>query len=233
MDAGLRMRHQVFSCLITIWLVVVCAAQAQTPPIPNSAAVGDTSSRPDAINESDLEIFWFKDKTTGELVPVSITLEELQELKLLKEQLIPRDPAPDVYVFQGDVGLTGTADEHVAQFTVKVNIRIRENSDSESLSWIRVPLRLNQTILMSDAYVGPGELLVSYDKQGDGYVAWLRAAPNSDHAITLNIKLPVVRVAGKLRVSLLTPQRPTRLQLEVPGSDLDVTTNDSEVNILT
>ena len=233
MDAGLRMRHQVFSCLITIWLVVVCAAQAQTPPIPNSAAVGDTSSRPDVINESDLEIFWFKDKTTGELVPVAGTLEDLQKLKLLSKQLIPPDPAPDVYVFQGDVGLTGTADEHVAQFTVKVNIRIRENSDSESLSWIRVPLRLNQTILMSDAYVGPGELLVSYDKQGDGYVAWLRAAPNSDHAITLNIKLPVVRVAGKLRVSLLTPQRPTRLQLEVPGSDLDVTTNDSEVNILT
>ena len=234
MDAFPRMRHQVFSYLVTILLVAVCAAQAQTPPNPNNVPVGDTSPRSDVVTESDIEIFWLRSKN-GEMVPVpDLTLEEYTKLILLQDQLIPRDPAPDVYVFQGDVGFIGTANDHEAQFTVKVNIRVRENGDGESLTWIRVPLRLNQTILMPGTkHVGPGEFFVSYQKQGDGYVAWLRAAPNTDHAITLNIKLPVVRVAGRLRVSMLIPQRPTQLQLEVPGSDLDVTTNNLAENILT
>lgn len=234
MDVGLRMPKQVFWQIVIIGLLAAGAARAQTPPVPTGDPAADPMPRRETITESDLETFWLRtDKGKLVLVP-EMTLELYQELSLLKDQVIHRDSAPDFYAFQGDVGFTGTASEHEAQFTVQLNIRLRENEDADSLTWIRVPLRLNQSILMPGVkHVGPGDFFVSYEKQGDGYVAWLRAAANSDHAITLRIKLPVVRVAGRMRVSLLTPQRPTQLQLEVPGTDLDVATNNLVENILT
>jgi len=234
MDAGLPTRHQVFGCFVTIWLVGVCVAHAQNPSPSGGTASTDANPPRDVVTESDLKIFWLRGKS-GELVPVAdLTVEEYTRLRLLEEKLIPRDAAPEVYAFQGDIGFSGKANEDEAQFTVQFNIRLRDNGDEQPLSWVRVPLRLNQTILMPGAkHVGAGEFFILYEKQGDGYVAWLRAPPNSEHAITLNIKLPVVRVAGKLRVSMLTPPRPTQLQLEVPGTNLEVTTNNIEENILT
>ncbi|MFP6616466.1 MAG: hypothetical protein VCB26_08680, partial [Candidatus Hydrogenedentota bacterium] len=79
--------------------------------------------------ESDLTILWLR-TPTGELVPVpDLTLEEYQQLTLLKDQVIPREPAPDVYLFQDDIGFTGTANENEAQFKVTMNIRVRDHGD--------------------------------------------------------------------------------------------------------
>ena len=82
MDARQRKRHQVFSYLVTIGLVAVCAAQAQTPPNAQSVPAGDTSPRPDVVTESDIKIFWLRSKN-GEMVPVpDLTLEEYTKLIL-------------------------------------------------------------------------------------------------------------------------------------------------------
>ncbi len=233
MDAGLRTRQQVFGSFVTICLVVVYAAHVQAQPTPSGEQAAENSAPRDVVIESDLEIFWLRGKS-GELVPVAdLTVEEYTRLRLLEKELIPLEAAPELYAFQGDIAFTGTAAAGEAQFTIQLNIRLRDRDDAEAQPWVRVPLRLNKTILMPGGkHVGTGDFFVSYEKQGDGYVAWLRAAPNSVHAITLSVKMPVVRVAGRKRVAMLTPSRPTQIQLEVPGEDLDVTTNNLEENIL-
>jgi hypothetical protein len=234
MDAGLRMRHQVFSCLVTIWLVAVCAAQAQPPLTPETVPGGDPLPPREVVIESNIKILWLQ-SPSGELVPAAdLTVAEYNKLILLRDNYISPNLVPTDFSFNDDIGFTGTANEVEARFKVTMNIRVRDNSDGESPSWIRIPLRLNQTILMPGAkHVGNGEFFVTYEKQGDGYVAWLRAAPNSSHLITLNIKLPVVRVGGKLRVSLLAPHQATQFKLEVPGTDLEVTTGNLVESILT
>lgn len=235
MDVSLRTLQQAFCHFAAICLVVVCAARAQPPPPPPAGEpAAEAPPRRDVVADSDLKIFWLRSKTGG-LVPVpDLTVEEFVRLSLLQDPSFPADAAPEIYAFQGDIGFTGTASADEAEFTVQLNVRVRETADSNSNPWIRIPLRLNQAILLPGIkHVGQGDFLPSYQKQGDGYVAWLRAAPNSDHAITMKIKVKVVRTAGRFRVSLLTPQTPTKLQLEVPGSDLDVTTNNLEENILT
>jgi hypothetical protein len=96
--------------------------------------------------------------------------------------------------------------------------------------WVRVPLRMNRAILVS----GPDESsahFISFDRAGDGYVAWCHA-DQADHELRLKLKVPLVHDAGKTRFSWLSPVGPSRFVLRFPREVIDVESNNEEVNII-
>ncbi len=66
-------------------------------------------------------------------------------------------------------------------------------------------------------YEGSGEYFLSFEGEGEGYVAWIRGAAEKPHAITLNLLRPLSTVGQETRLRLLIPRATeSKLKLTVP-----------------
>ena len=78
------------------------------------------------------------------------------------------------------------------ELTIQFRILVREEQ------WMRIPLRLDQAVLREPPqYQGPGEQLLHFEGDGDGYVLWIRAPAGKQQQVTLKMLLPLASSATR------------------------------------
>ena len=99
-----------------------------------------------------------------------------------------------------------------AELNIQFRILVREDQ------WTRIPLRLDQAVLRETAqYQGPGEHFLSFEGDGEGYVAWVRGAAGQQHQFTLKMLVPLTVMGQETRLRLLAPRATaSELKLKVP-----------------
>lgn len=186
-------------------------SESEEPAPPRPGIAEPTPNGPmgrGPLEASPLDTYLFRDKK-GNLVPViGRTFEELEELFKQKKGLVP--PAPPSYSLDA-LTLSGSVEGGLANLQVSATIRVRESG------WIRVPLRLNKSVLReATTYEGPGEHFVLYEEQ-DGYVCWLSGTGDKPHVVKLNVSLPVRALGAQSRIETILPRATeSSLKLLVP-----------------
>ena len=181
------------------------AGKEKAPP----AESAEPAARP--VEESHPSIFYLKDKQGNLQAVPNFTLEDFEELYKLKHQLVEGDPRPRYSLQQmlatGTVNAAGQA-----ELTVQCRILVRDEQ------WTRIPLRLDQAVLREPAqYQGPGEHFVTFEGEGEGYVAWIRGPAEQSHQLTLKMLVPVTALGPEMRLRLLAPRATaSELRFKVP-----------------
>jgi len=154
-------------------LLLACALLA------GSAGVGAEPAP--AVKEVGPEIFYLRDDG-GRLVPVpGFGYRDFVDLLRLKDGL-PGVPQPPAAVLErievaGDLVPNGTG---VCELTITLRLR------QTRAGWARVPLALSGVALTAPPeHEGEGRLILDADSATPGYEAWLEAAVDSVHTVTL------------------------------------------------
>ncbi len=227
---------------ICLWLLVpglVCLigsqGEAQVSPTDSSpTGVVSGGSRIDAreaqsaedppwmkpiggIGPSEFDVIQILD-SEGNLVPIpaNTTWEQYQKWLIAVRQ--NSDSVPPAYSVNA-IEITGHADNEYA--TVQAQIEIQVHLDE---TWVRVPLKLNEAILLpSPTYNGPGEVAFA-GRESDGAKSWyFRGA--GIHKLTLPMKLLVRKQLPDRRIQLQLPQPEpavSRLDLSVEHRNISV-----------
>ncbi|MFM8377907.1 MAG: hypothetical protein ACKOB1_01120 [Planctomycetia bacterium] len=173
-------------------LLLACALLA------GSAGVGEEPAP--AVKEVGPEIFYLRDDG-GRLVPVpGFGYRDFVDLLRLKDGL-PGVPQPPAAVLErievaGDLVPNGTG---VCELTITLRLR------QTRAGWARVPLALSGVALTAPPeHEGEGRLILDADSATPGYEAWLEAAVDSVHTVTLVGVVAVERgpAADTLRLDL-------------------------------
>ncbi len=176
-----------------------------------SSTAESALSSPQKIEESFPSIFYLSDEH-GKLQAVpNFTLKDFEDLYKLKHQLVQGDLRPR-FSLQQMIASATINSAGQAELTVQFRIVVREDQ------WTRVPLRLDQAVLREPAqYQGPGEDLLSFEGEGDGYVAWLHGSAGQMHQLTLKLLVPLTVAGQETRMRLLAPRATaSELRLKVP-----------------
>ena len=188
------------------------AAPDRPPPtVPRTVPTLAPSASATEVVEAKPEVYYLQDKT-GELVPViNFPLEEFERLRRLTDAEAAKPRKPD-YRWES-IEATGTADDRHARLQVKFTALV------DGQGWIRVPLQLRGAVLGRQAqYQGPGKIAVQFDAVEKQYVVWIQGAGEKPHELTLNVVVPVERIAGSTGIRLDVPRAwSTSLSLKVAG----------------
>lgn len=189
------------------------AGSALPPETPVAGRIAAAPPAPSPVEATEPPIYYLKDRD-GNLVPVpGFSLEEFEELYRLKNRLGQPDPRPR-HSLQS-VTVAGTADEDRAELDIQAKFVVRD------ASWVRIPLRFDRA-MMTEAWrhEGEGECFVQADDAGEGYVAWVRATPATEHTVTFRAVSPVAVSGAQHRLRLTFPRATTgeiRLRVPQPG----------------
>lgn len=206
-------------CGLLLWCSTVRAEDggrdrgAERGPAPAKGSPAEPAATAPAkpVEEAQPPLYYLKDKK-GELQPVpNFTLEDFEELYKLKHQLVQGDQRPRYSLQQ--ISATGAVTAAgYAELVFQVHVLVREDQ------WTRVPLRLDQAVLREPVqYQGPGEQIVHFEGEGEGYVAWIRGPAGKQHQLTLKVFVPLTTVGEETRLRLLVPRATTsELKLKVP-----------------
>ena len=205
------------ACLLHFAVLMTClplAAQDAAPPRPEkekTAPAESPEAPPRRIEEASPSIYYLKDKQ-GNLQPVpNFSLEEFEDLYKLKHQLVQGDQRPRHSLQQ--VLATGSVNQAgQAELSVQFRILVREDQ------WTRVPLRLDQAVLREPVqHQGGGEHFLSFERDGDGYVAWIRGGAGGPQQLTLKVLVPLAAVGQETRLRLVLPRATaSELKFKVP-----------------
>lgn len=195
-----------------MWCLLAAAQDSGAPVTPEPGkAVPETPVEPPArpVEETLLPVY-LKDKDGNLQAAINWTIEELEELYQLKNQLKQPDQAPR-YSVQW-MSANGTASDDHADLTIQFKILVRDKQ------WVRVPLRLEQAVLREGVtYQGSGEQFLHFEEEGEGYVSWIRGGAGQQHQLTLKMLVPLVGVGEETRLRLFMPRATSSdLKLRVP-----------------
>jgi len=177
------------------------------------------------VKEVGPEIFYLRDDG-GRLVPVpGFGYRDFVDLLRLKDGL-PGVPQPPAAVLErievaGDLAPNGTG---VCELTITLRLR------QTRAGWGRVPLALSGVALTAaPEHQGEGRLILDADATARGYEAWLDAAVDSVHTVTLvgavavergpaadTLRLELPRATASL-VRLLTPRDAPQVDVRPGG----------------
>ena len=185
-----------------LWCAAALAQQPAPPAEPAKAAPTPApSSEPAAspVQEVQPSLYYLKDKD-GNLQPVpNFKFEDFEEMVKRKHRSDQVEQTPR-YSLQS-LSINGSVQGAQAELTAKLSILVRDEN------WVRIPLRLEQTVLRGAAqYQGAGQQFLHFEEGGDGYVCWIRGGQAQPHTLTLNLLAPVTAVGGETRLKLSTPR---------------------------
>ena len=228
-------------CLVVAWCIPLGAqdvAPLRGPDKDSPVSSEPAEASPRRVEETHPALYYLKDKQGNLQAVPNFTLEDFEQLYKLKHQLVQGDQRPR-YSLQEMLATGGVNAAGQAELSIQFRILVREDQ------WTRIPLRLGQAVLSEPAqYQGPGEHLLSFEGEGDGYVAWIRGAAGQQHQITLKMLVPLTAMGQEMRLRLLTPRATTsQLKLKVPyakamarvseGATLQIPGGDSKETDLT
>ena len=189
--------------------------RAPTEPVgsPGPAAPPLSANGESRVEESKPPLYYLKDRQ-GNLQPVpGFTLEEFEELYKLKHELAQQESRPGFSIQR--VSVVGSCSTDRAELAVQFTVQTRDDS------WVRVPLRLDRGLLYEAVgYRGPGEYLLHFEPEGDGYVCWLRGGAKEPHEVTLRMFVPLQTNRDETRLRLAVPRAvASQMKLTVPIAD--------------
>lgn len=153
-----------------------------------------------AVKSVEPEIFYLRDDG-GRLVPVpGFGYRDFVDLLRLKDGLpgVPQPPAAVLERIDVDGDLAASS-RNVCPLTITLRLRqIRSG-------WARIPVALDGFVLTaSPDHEGEGRFILDADAKAEGYDAWLEAAADSEHVVTLVGEVAADRspVADSFRLDL-------------------------------
>lgn len=167
------------------------------PPGARSAPVEAPSKR---VEEAPFSILFMLDQN-GNLVPTlpGWTLKDFWELYQRAEARKQPDEPPR-YLLQS-MSASGTAHADYAELKISLKVWTRD------ARWTRVPLGLEQALLLSEPveYKGSGECFLHVEEEGKGHVAWVRGAAEAQHELVLSVWVPLATAGEEIRLRLSAP----------------------------
>ncbi|MCA9015375.1 MAG: hypothetical protein KDA77_08605, partial [Planctomycetaceae bacterium] len=144
----------------------------------------------------------------GQFFPVpSLKLDQILEY-LKQKQTAQVERSPEYAV--SSVSLTGNIKEDRAILEARIVVLINEENH-----WIRVPLKLNESIFLKTGYVGAGESSPGGFNRTDGYLWWFRG--KGTHELNLTLSISLKQQLPSRRLQLVLPQTAvSNLQLSIP-----------------
>jgi len=205
-----------------LWAAGQDAAAPQTAPnkpvparpAPESAPAAATKP-PERPPEEVLPPLYYLPDQDGKLQAVpGFRFEDFIELYKLRSALAQPDRKPR-YTMER-LAISGTVAGEQADLTIQCTLRAQGDQP------VRVPLWLNQGILRDRVgHEGPGQFLVTYEEQRDGYVCWLEGASGEhQHQLTARMLMPLGTAGVGRRLRLLVPRATaSELKLKVPVAE--------------
>ena len=226
--------------LLAIWLVaamrpgtLLSEDQAQptvTPSPPPAAALPASETRPGEVQEIGPKVYYLKDRDGNLVLVPDFTFERYEQL--VARELAQAAPKPPVYSFADVVQFKGKVSGQQADLDVVLPLRFTAAADGAE--WVRVPLQLQQGVLVTPPVCqGGGEVFLEYRQSEEGYVAWIRPKPEAIQRVTLRMKVPLTNKDGERHFVLSTLRTPTHFELEVPASGVEGRIGAGDENILT
>ena len=181
------------------------------------ATIKPTASKVEEVRPS---VIYLPDKQGNLQAVLDFKYEDFIELYKLKQRLESHDERPRYSIER--MSISGTAGAENAELTIQFKIMIRDGD------WVRIPLRLERGLLREPAqYSGPGDFLLHYEDNGDGYVSWIRSKKEGQHEITLKLLVHLVRVGEETRLKLSTPRATSaELKIKVPEINAEGTVSE-------
>ncbi len=199
-----------------LWACLALASIARGQEVPSPAeptvpapAVKKRTPEPLLPGETSPPVYYLPDKD-GNLVAVpGFTLEAFTALFKLRNQLAQETQKPP-YSLQ-ELTLSGSAAGPTAELVAEYKVTVLEKG------WVGVPLRLNTAVLREPAFEGPGEHVLDFKPERDGYVVWIRSDADAAHRITFKLLAPIVQIGPESYLRLSLPRAAvSQLQLQVP-----------------
>ena len=208
-----------FLCfLAAAWATALAAQEAGPPrsadkekPAASEPVEPAAPPPPRGVEEAQPPLYYLKDNKGNLQAVPNFTLEDFEALYKLKHQLVQGDQRPRFSLQQmianGAVNAAGQA-----ELTIQFRILVRDDQ------WTRIPLRLDHAVLCeTPQYQGPGEHLVSFEGDGEGYVAWIRGPAGQQHQLTLKMLVPTTAAGQETHLRLSAPRATVaELKLKVP-----------------
>ncbi len=150
----------------------------------------------------------------GQFLPLpNLTRDQILEYLKQKETIQP-ERSPEYAV--SSVSLSGTIKEDRAILDARIVVLLNEEN-----KWVRVPLKLNESIFLKTAYSGKGESSPGGFNRTEGYLWWFRG--KGTHEINLTLSVPLKQQLPSRRLQLLLPQTAvSNLQLKIPLSQISL-----------
>lgn len=209
-----------------LWLLGTSSllAQVEQPSPPISANGGGMNQDPastgspknggtkngDSAGGNLLKIFWLKNPTTGELVPVpGFTIDEYDKLDRIRRGL-PLSKPPNFLL--SELQLTGRTRGDQLQCTLTLEVELRDEE------WARIPLGLPRAALRS----APSEenWLTSPDATGEGFVLWAKGKAGEKKTLQLEFDYPLEATSAMTRLQLPLPRaRRESATISIEGND--------------
>jgi hypothetical protein len=189
------------------------AVPPMAPPdkaLSPSAPPSTVELPPGRVDELKPTVFYLPDKEGRLQAVFDFNYEDFVELYKLKQQLEQKEQRPR-YTLEKLV-VSGKAEENRAELAIRIQVALHD------ADWVRVPLRLDQGLLMHPAeYKGRGEMIVQYLGSGEGYAAWLRGPTDSPHEIEMRLLAPIATAGAEHKLKLYLPRAAiSELKLMVP-----------------
>ena len=204
-----------FPCGLGTGVLILCLCamlRAQPPGLPGKEPGAE---RPGSTKSSGLEsepsIYMLPDKDGKLQAVLNFRLEDFEALLDLQRQQTMATEPPD---FSLSIKANGKVLSGVVKLTVQFDV------ETKSDAWTRIPLSLNQGILVSTPrYQGEGDFFLTREEGPQGFVAWIRPASKRHHKIELEMRLPVDQIGGDSRLRLTVPETvESALTLEVDSA---------------
>ena len=150
----------------------------------------------------------------GQYFPLpNLSLDQILDYLKQKQALQP-ERSPEYAV--SSVSLSGTIKEDRAILDARIVVLINEEN-----KWIRVPIKLNESIFLKTGYSGEGESSPGGFNRTEGYLWWFRG--KGTHEINLTLSISLKQQLPSRRLQLLLPQTAvSNLQLKVPLSQISL-----------
>jgi len=202
--------HLLMCCSLAIFQP---SSQAAAPDGQKKLPESPPAAKPQPVEEAKPQQYYLKDKDGNLQAVPGFTFEDFEKLYKLQQGLIQPDVTPR-YSLQG-MSASGVAKGEYVELTVEFQVLVRDDN------WVRVPLRLDQAVLQQKVqYQGPGQQFLHYEKDGEGYICWIRGKHEQPHRLTLKLLVPVAKVGDETQLRLHAPQATTsELRLKVPLAD--------------
>lgn len=200
---------------IALQVLAWCSVSHAQPTLAPLAKLSQDPHTPSAgrlIEQVEPSVIHLRDKK-GNLVPVpGFRLEDFERMLRREHQATEADRAPP-FTLQA-MTANGVAKADYAEMTVRFRYTVHEEG------WVRIPLRLDQAVLRSEArFKGPAQQFVHFDPGGAGYVCWVRGAqaPAQQLTMDMDILVPLVTLGEETRLHLSAPRAAlSELKLTVP-----------------
>ena len=195
-------------------------AAPATPPVsqpqPEKSPPQAPASAAGPIREEEPAVYLLPDGKGGYKPVINFQLDKFKQLLELERQVETGTGKPAY-----SVELRGQAVADGNRARVELEFQCAVPADG----WVRLPLRLDEAVIVAQKHQGAGEYVLVPADEGQGFVAWLKGGTGEPHRLQVTALVPISRVGGEARLHLSLPRLTTsEFTLRVPMREASIRT---------